>query len=154
MPLLPNELRQDLARALAVPTSSYGEAAARLAAAYARYAAGAVAGVLPWVPTGQEEGRLRRALAAALRPAGAPGVVGAAWALGVTQFWLAPPVPFGAGVVTVVPGAAALAQAVTVALLNPRNSSAASAASLALALDTATRTVLVTIPPSGPVPLV
>lgn len=154
MPLLPTVLCQDLARALSTSAPSHGAAAAKLAAAYARYAAGATAGAFPWVPTGQEEARLRRALAAALGPSGAPPIVGAAWVLGLTQFWLLPPVPFAPGLVTAMPGAVALAPAITTALLNPRNTSGAAAASLASALDAATRTVLVTIPPSGPVPLV
>lgn len=154
MALQPAVLRAELTRIFSVSSGSPAEAAAKLAAAYGRYAQTATAGVVPWVPTGLEERRLRGVLVVSLGPTGSAPVVARAWAQGVTAFWFAPPVVFGVGAVTAVPGAALLLPTLTALFLSPRNSVVSAAASLASALDAATRTVLVTLPPAGPVPLV
>lgn len=154
MALVPLLLVQGFASVFAAPARSSEQAADQMAGVYARYARGATAGALPWVPTGAEQQRLRAALAAATVPMGTPQMLAQAWASGLAAFWLAPPVPFPPGVASAFPGQPALVGALSSLFSNPRNQVTTAAAGLGSALDAATRTILVQVPVVGPVPLV
>lgn len=155
MPLLLPVLSQSLAAVFSGPALSPDAAAGRLASAYAGYAAGGMALGIPWVPTGAEEQRLRLRLRAALVPeTGSPVSMASAFTEGVLAFWLTPPVPFGPGVVTVIPGLIGLQTGLAAFFANPLNPSAAVASCVASLLDQATRTVVVVYPVTGPAPLV
>lgn len=82
--------------------------------------------------------------------AGTPSKFAKAWADGVQAFWLAPPVAVlgvQSGVVTAIPGAAALSGILTALFANPMNTAVSVAAQLASALDTATKTTVATLAP-------
>lgn len=117
------------------------------ASAYATYALSATAGVALPAFTGLE----RQLLAANLTAAFALGIIDSSAAMSAMElafqaFWFLPPVIFGTGVVSVAPpGLAAL-----IAATFPANilaaTSAEAASNIASALDTWTRTVIVTFP--------
>lgn len=153
MALIPSVLIGQLAGAFAAPVRDASTAARRHAIAYECYARSAMAGAFPWAATGAERERLVQSLLGAMIPAGSGPQMAGAWAQGLLAFWLAPPVVFGAGVVTAFPGQPALAAALTAAFSNPNNTAATAAVSVSQALDAATRTILVTLPILGPVPL-
>ena len=154
MPLIPSILQKGLSDIAENYPDSASDAANKMAKAYADYARGAVAGGLPITLTGGEEKRLAAALLSAFAGGnGTPATGAMAWAAGLTAFWLSPPVVFGAGVVTV-----ALFPAVVPAVLGsiaaPSSDKSPPIAQVVQGLDTATRTVLVLIPPSPtPVPI-
>lgn len=86
----------------AYPTNPY-EAAKNIASVYASYAADAttLVGAAPPTFTEAEQQVLTAILAQALSvPAPTPAVFAQALALGLTAFWLTPPVVFTGGVVT------------------------------------------------------
>lgn len=147
-------LRDGLGAALARPSNTALEAAGKQAAAYGRYATGALAGVVPWVPTGTEEARLQGALLVGMVPGGNPALLAASWAQGLAAFWLLPPAIFGPGVATAFGGAPLVVGGLTPLFSNPLNPASISALTMASILDAATRTVIVTLPVVGPVPLV
>lgn len=132
------------------------EAAERIASSYVDYAAGAsAAGALPLF-TGLEKAALKATLLTALSvPNPAPTAFVDALALGLTAFWMAPPVLFGpapAGSVTV-----AVFDTIKPALLAgmlPGIPLEAVDALLRSAVHAATMTVLVTVtPPIPPAPV-
>lgn len=118
------------------------------AAAYADYAAVAMAGVAAPVFTGLEEDTLAAGMTAAFTA----GVA----SLGTTTltdmelafqaFWLVPPVVFGAGVVTLAPPGLAAALAAVFAAGAVATTSAEVAAAVAAAIHAWTLTVTVTLP--------
>lgn len=128
-------------------TDSFVSAGAEWARAYKKYAETAQAGLALPIFTGVEEAVLAASLAAAFAagiaaPAATPDFMEAAF----IAFWMAPPVVFGAGVVTVAPpGLAVLIRATFPVNLLAATASAASAV-LAGAIDVWTRTVTVTLP--------
>lgn len=127
--------------------STTAAAAAQIAALYNAYALTALAGVLPpaLLPAGLATltGSLT-AIFTATQPSGVP--MATVYGTGCTAFWLAPPVIFAPGVVTAVAGTAALIAQLTMLFSTP-NDKDAYANGLADALDTFTKTVVVTIPP-------
>lgn len=153
MALIPSVLIGQLAGAFAAPVRDASTAARRHAIAYECYARSAMAGAFPWAATGAERERLVQSLLGAMIPAGTAPQMAAAWAQGLFAFWSVPPVIFGAGAVTAFPGQPGLQAALTGIFGNPGNTAASAAAAVGQALDAATRTILVTLPIVGPVPL-
>lgn len=138
---------------MAEPRGSHLAAASAYAEVYRVYATAATAGALPWVPTGMEEVRLRSALLGGFSAKVSGDAAAAGWATGILTFWMAPPVVFGLGAVTGFPGQGALQAALSGLFSAPNGSREGVAGQIAAAIDAATRTVLVTIPGIGVVPL-
>lgn len=128
-------------------TDNFVTAGLAWASAYKSYAQVANAGVFLPTFTGLEEGILATALAGAFAAGiAAPNLTPEAMEAAFIAFWLTPPVIFGAGVVTAAaPGLAALIRA-TFPINILAVSAPAAAAVIAVAIDTWTRTVAVTIP--------
>jgi hypothetical protein len=139
--------------------SSPKDCADQMSQAYADYAAAGQAAGEPIILTGSEKTLLAATLLQAISvPAvGNPATLAAAWSVGYTAFWMAPPVacvtPFP-GIVTLATGAPALISALTACFANLTNTPETCAATMAAALDVATKLVIVTIivPPGIPTP--
>lgn len=134
--------------------STTRDAANKIAKAYASYCAGAQAAGSPVILTGAEE----TAMAAVLYPGfiskGNLALFTQSMVQGVFSFWLAPPVPFAGGAVTVAWTGAPALQVCLRSLVNPKISIGAAARRIATCLDTATRLVFVQPPtPTPPVPV-
>ena len=130
------------------------DAANRVAKAYADYCSGAQAAGAPVLLTGAEQ----TAMAAALYPGfiskGNLQLFIQSMVQGVFAFWLAPPVPFAGGAITVSWTGAPALQVCLRTLVNPRITIGAAARRVANCLDTATRLVFVQPPtPTPPVPV-
>lgn len=138
---------------MAEPQGSHLAAASAYASAYQVYAASATAGVFPWVPTGVEEVSLRSALLGGFSAKVSGATAAAGWATGLLAFWMAPPVAFGVGAVTSFSGQGVLQATLSGLFSVPSGSREMVAGQLSTALDIATRTVIVTIPGIGAVPL-
>lgn len=124
-----------------------------MASAYADYARTAQAAGTPAIFLGTEKVVLENLLYVALQvPQGVPAVPAAQWAAGLTAFWLAPPIIFGYGPTSGIPGAPALIPALTAIYSNPLNTDQTAALLVATALHAATISVLVT--GVGTVPIV
>lgn len=131
--------------------------------AYAQLAVTANGGA--FIFTGQEKTLLEATLLPALLlPIGVPATAAAAWGIGLTAYWGAPPVLTTPAPIPVppftLPGIAAppigvqdLVEALTALYLIPASPAPAFAAAQAAALDLCTRTVLVTFGPGGPFPI-
>jgi hypothetical protein len=133
------------------PTSA-SDAGSKLAKAYTDYAAGGTfGGGTVSAGVGSKQSALATTLGGALTVPGVAATHAAAWAAGVTTFWLGVPVagvPSGATIGC--PGAAALTVALTAVFSNLANTPATAAASLAAALHTATATTTAAVaPPPG-----
>lgn len=161
MALVSASLTGSLTQVFANASDQGAVKAQEIAQAYQTYALSAMAGVLLPTFVGVEG----QALAAKLIPVmqqstESPSDFANALADGVEAFWLLPPVPFTgpavAGVVTSFPGKGALVGALVAALSSPSQDGASVAARVAAALDTGTRTVIVTFapPPGSTAPLV
>lgn len=129
------------------PTSPT-DAGARMAKAYADYAADAMFGANTPTLTGRESA-LASTLGTSLAVPGLPATHAAAWGLGLAAFWAAVPVagPVQAGVTAPPTGAAALVASLTTLFANLANTTDTAAGGLATALDTCTKTVLATVAP-------
>jgi hypothetical protein len=160
MPLNKATLAKDIADVFKSQPDSGAVAAQKIAAAYDTYCKAGQA--LPGLPifTGTEAKRFEAPIAAALSAmAGASGVA-AAFMAGFMAYWMSPPVMFSGGpamgVVTAAPGGAAITGVLSGALANVQNTEDLIGDMIATALDTATKTVLVTYttppPPAGPPP--
>lgn len=128
--------------------------AKKLSSAYDTYAKGAQAGIALPIFIGTEKEVMASTLLAAMNPrSGNPTSFATAWATALTSFWTTPPVVFSDGVNTgpalAVPGSAALKSSLEIALANARQSAPQAAQTLATALDVATRTITITLAPSG-----
>ena len=161
MPLNVQQLTQGLAAVFKAQPGSGAEAAQKIAAEYDKYCQAAMAPPGKPIFTTAEvkafEGPLAGVLSSGTGPAAA---VASAISAGLQAYWLSPPVQFSGGpamgMATAMPGAAAAIPALTAAFSNLANTEDSAAAAIAAALDTATKTVLVTFtappPPSGPPP--
>lgn len=129
--------------------------AAGMASAYSSYAAAGMFGAGVPLITGSNTSAMTALLLAAIASplTGNPAAFGAAWSAGLTAFWMTPPIVVtGAqsGVVTGIPGAAAVAVPLGAAAANLTNTAPVFAAILAAALHAATLTTLATVaPPPG-----
>lgn len=128
--------------------------AQRLSQAYASYATLALAGANLPIFTGAETLLMQGTLLKAMNPIGGlPNVFAQAWTDAFLAFWTSPPIQFvgpQAGAVTSAPGSSSLTSTLTQLFSNPLNVAQLAGTQLAMALDTATRTVLVTVaPPPG-----
>jgi hypothetical protein len=137
------------------PTSA--TCASGMAAAYTAYASAGMFGSSTIVVTGANTSALEGLLLAAIAVplTGNPASFGAAWAAGLTAFWTAPPIAVTGGqtgVVTAIPGAPAVAGAITAAAAVLGNTAPGFAAVLGGVLHTATLTTTATVaPPPGTV---
>lgn len=133
------------------------ECAEALAEAYADYALTGTFGGGLAVVTGAHRDALTSVLLAAIDPPliGLPATIAAAWAAGVTAFWLAMPVAGAVvGVSNGCPGASSLTGSLTTLFANLANTAASCANGLADALDVATKTTTATVtPPVPPAPV-
>jgi len=150
---LPTLIR-GLTELAARPPRTAAEAAQKAARVYDDYARLAqAAGLFPTL-TGTVRLRLQWALQTAWSAAAGTALTSAqAWSLGLTSYWQLPPVVFGAGVVVSsgIPLSVPCLAAVSVPSISP----SVPVARVASCLDTATRSVLVLIPPNPtPSPLV
>lgn len=160
MPLNKATLKKDIADVFKSQPDSGAIAAQKIAMAYDTYCKNAMAA--PGMPifTGTEAKRFEAPIAAALSAMAGPPGVAAAFTAGFMAYWMSPPVPFvggpAAGVVSAAPGGAAITGILSGALANIKNTEDLIADIIATALDTATKTVLVTYatppPPAGPPP--
>lgn len=128
------------------------DAALKMADAYTNYCRTGMFGTsIPTILPGATSLLQTTLLGAMATPAaGTPAKFAKAWADGVLAFWLTPPVAVlgvQSGVVTAIPGAAALTGILTPLFANPTNTAEAVAAQLASALDTATKTTIATLAP-------
>jgi len=128
MALVVSGLESSIRALLASKPAAARVAAAQFAQAYQSYAATAQAGTTLPVFAGTEGEAVKQALTPAFNAqSGTAATVAAAWAQGVTQFWLASPAPVSftdgvqAGVVPAVPGAPILTSTLTGLFANPRN---------------------------------
>lgn len=156
MPLLLPTLTQGVLNAVRRAHTSPLSAASAWATAYANYTSTATFGPNLPVFTGLEETRFKLALLPAMSSpfAGTPSTLAAALTQAVMSFWLAPPVPVvgpvQAGTVLPIPGLAALPSVLTSIFSVPTGDHISKAASIASALDAATRTITCTVvPPPG-----
>lgn len=154
-------LTGQLLSVLQTPSDQGAAKAQQWAAAYNTYAAVAQAGVLLPIFVGLEVQALAGHLAGVMaNPNGTATQFANAFASGVEAFWLLPPVLFAgpavAGAVTSFPGKGALVAQLTGILSSTTDQNAQVAQQIAGALDTATRTVIVTFapPPGSTAPLV
>ena len=130
------------------------EAANNIASAYEQYALTATAGPGMLVSPGPARAAMAQPLAAAFSMSpGVPATVAAAYAAMLTSFWGAATfVGPGPGIAAPPIGVGVLIPLVTTILLNTNNTAASYAQQMATALDTCTKTVLVTytLPPPAP----
>lgn len=161
MPLNVQQLTQGLAAIFKSQPGSGSEAANKIAAEYDKYCKAGMAAPGAPVFVGVEAMSLEGPLAGALGSGnGTAAAVAAAYATGIQTYWLVPPVVFiggpASGLATAMPGAGAAVPLITTALSNTQNTEDSIASQIATALDTATKTVLVTFttppPPLGPPP--
>lgn len=151
MPLIVSTLQAALQAVFEANLSSSQAAADALAKAYATYAqAGTFGASLP-VFTGLEQKALSTTLLASFASPQPPNPAawGAAWATGLANFWMAPPIVISGpqvGVVTGIVGAPLLATSL-LAMIVPQQSAATAAATLAAQLHTATLTVIGVVSP-------
>jgi hypothetical protein len=160
MPLIPATLIAGFTELFQGPPIGPMAAAFQMANTYALYAQTGIFGPTLPVFTGLERVSLATMLGQAMSvPGPAPPAFGASWALGLTNFWLAPPIIVaggGTGAVVSILGTTSLAGALDALVAIPFNPAPQAAAFLATALDIATRTCIaaVVIPPSpSPVPV-
>lgn len=163
MPLVPVEMVRGVRSALKIPgdaspaSRQVSRKPGEWARAYESYASKAVAG--PGIPsfTGSEARKFEGLLSSAFRSPGPPAAFASSLANAIEAFWLAPPVAFvvagGSGIASAFPGKAQLVATLIENLSSPQPSAVA-AQRIGIAVDSATRTiiVLITIPPAGPVP--
>ena len=161
MPLVVSSLAAALEAAFLSHPGSAAISASDMAKAYDDYCKAGLAGGIPplLLPAGKSalEGVLLGAIASGQ---GTPAQIAGAWSSGIQAYWMTPPVVFTAppitGVVTAIPGAAAVTGVVIGVLSNVKNTAATAAQGIAAALDVATKTVLVTFatppPPALPPP--
>ena len=128
--------------------------AKQMASIYSSYAMQGMFGASAPVFTGLEQQVLAATLAAVFSlPAPNPAAFGMAWSSGLTTFWLAPPIVVvgaQAGVVTAIPGAAAVTAQLLALVATPGNPAPVAATLLATALHAATMTAVATVaPPPG-----
>jgi len=156
MTLDPSALETAIADVFASMPASPAEAAEALASAYRDYAAAGMFGASTIAFTGLEVTALTATLAGGMVVPGAAAVFAAAWATGITAFWIAVPV-VGAqtGATVGAPGAAALTATLTAVFSNLANTAETASAGLAAALHTATQTVtaIVAPPPATVLPI-
>ena len=161
MPIVMAKLAKGLADVFRSQPDSGAMTASKIAQEYDLYCKPALAA--PGMPifTGAEKKALEGPLAAALsNQNGTAAMVAQAFSMGIQAYWLAPPVIFSggpaSGVVTAMPGAAAVIAPLTAAFSNLNNTEDTIGQLIAAALDAATKTVLVTYatppPPTGPPP--
>jgi len=158
MALLLPALTSQLVVAMQQPSDQGAAKAQEWARAYTTYAATAQAAALFPVFVGVEgqalAGHLTRVMT---NPNGTAAQFASAFASGIEAFWLLPPVVFtggGAGAVSLFPGKSALVGLLTSVFSSFTDQTAAKAAEVASALDTATRTVIVAFgPPPTTAPL-
>lgn len=153
MPLDVTTLHATMKDVFAALPGDPAAAALALANAYRDYAAtGAFAGGLPVIVDPMRDA-LKTTLQAAIAVPllGSPATFAAAWAAGVTAFWLAVPV-LGATVGTTngCPGAASLVGSLTAVFGNLANTADTCADGLSSALHSATMTVTATVTPPVP----
>lgn len=160
MPLIPATLVAGFTEVFQGPPLGPVAAAVQMANTYALYAQTGVFGPTLPIFTGLERASLAATLGQAMAlPGPAPPAFGAAWALGLNSFWLAPPIVVaggGTGAVVSIFGTSSLAGTLDALVAIPFNPAPQAAALLATALDIATRTCIaaVVIPPSpSPVPV-
>lgn len=155
MALIQPVLAGRLTSILSQPGDNAQAKAVEWASAYQTYAAPAMAGVLLPVFTGSEMALFLGQISPVFNNPNSTAVQFAnALASAVESFWFLPPVPFQllpvAGAVTGFPGKPALIAQLVSILGNQYKQAAQPAQDIATALDTATRTVIVTFaPPPG-----
>ena len=160
MALILPTLTGRLTSVLSSPSDQGAAKAQEWAQAYNTYAITAQAGALLPTFVGVEAQAIASQLLSVMsNPNGSAAQFANALAGGIEAFWLLPPVVFsgaGAGAVSAFPGKSALVGQLTAAFSSSTDQSAARAAEIAEALDTATRTVIVTFapPPGSTAPLV
>ena len=164
MPLVSASLASGLASVFKSQPDSGALAAQKMAAEYDKYCKAALAPPAPPIFTGAEVKALEGPLVGALASGDSQAaIVAQAWATGIQAYWLAPPVQFVAGpvtgLVTAMPGAMAIVPLIQAAFdgtVQAKGDENMVAQQIASALDTATKTVLVTFttppPPLGPPP--
>lgn len=152
MPLNLGQLANDLEKVVTDHPKNPAIAAQKLAKAYEAYASQATGAGLPVSLTGSEVTRLQAAILPAIASPllGLPPIFGAAWQVGITAFWIAPPVLFGPGLVTV-PPAPTIVLGVTASVLAPKPAKLWALA-MATALHSGVAGVMqVTIPGAPPI---
>lgn len=155
MALLQPVLAGRLTQIFSQPGDNAAVKASEFAAAYQTYALPAMAGVLLPVFTGTEMSLfLSKIIPVFNNPKSTSVQFANALASAVETFWFIPPVPFTllpvAGAVTGFPGKPALVSQLVGILGNQYQQAVQPAQDIATALDTATRTVIVTFaPPPG-----
>lgn len=155
MPLILPVLSGGLTRVLSQPGDNAAAKASEFASAYQSYAAPAMAGVLLPIFTGSEQPLFMNQLVPVFNNSQSTAVQFAnAIASAVESYWFLPPVPFAGGpavgAVTGFAGKAGLIAQLIGILSNQYDNAAQPAADIASALDTATKTVIVTFaPPPG-----
>jgi len=161
MPVVVAQLASGLANVFRGQPGNGALAAMLIAGEYDAYCQAAMAP--PGLPilTGAGKSALQGILTGALASSsGAAANVAQAFSTGIMAYWMSPPVMFvggpASGVVTAMPGAPAVIGPITAALSNTMNSEDTIGQLIAAALDTATKTVLVTYatppPPALPPP--
>jgi hypothetical protein len=154
MPLIASVLQTGFQTLFESNSISSQAAADALAKTYATYAQAGTFGASVPVFTGLEQKALSATLLASFSSPQTqnPALWGTAWAAGLANFWLAPPIVVSgaqAGLVTVALGIPLLAAALPPTIV-PQQSAASAAATLAAILHTATLTVIATVaPPPG-----
>ena len=157
MPLNPAQLQTEILKLSTTnKPQNAAEAANKIAAAYEQYTLTAVAAGFPLLAPGPGRAGMASGLIGAFSTLpGAPPLVAQGFFAMVNLYWLGATfaaVPFP-GIVAAPPaGASALIPTLSGLLANPLNPAELYAAQLALALDAATRTVLVTLPQPPPAP--
>lgn len=155
MALLQSVLAGRLTQIFSQPGDNAAAKASEVASAYQTYALSAMAGVLLPVFTGTEMSMFLSKILPAFNNSNGTSVQFAnALASAVETFWFLPPVPFAllpvSGAVTSFPGKAVLVSQLIGILSNQYKQAVQPAQDIATALDTATRTVIVTFaPPPG-----
>lgn len=145
-------LSVELTRIFGQPGDNAAAKASEVASAYQTYATPAMAGVLLPTFTGSEQPAFMGKLLPVFSNSNGTAVQFAnALASAVETYWFLPPVPFAgpsvAGAVTGFPGKPGLIAQLIGILSNQYDNAAQPAADIAGALDTATRTVIVTFAP-------
>jgi hypothetical protein len=144
VPLVPIILEKGFRDIIERPPKNPIDAANKMAGVYADYARAAASLFGPATFTGAEVRAMAGVLASGFNPYGAPPAASGGLIRGITVFWTAPPVVFGAGVATAFTGAPALGSCLSSSFTNPKVPAAVAAKLLANCFDTATRLVLVT----------
>jgi hypothetical protein len=104
MPLVPVILEKGFLDIINNPPANPREAADKMSQVYGDYAKAAASVFGPAAFTGAEQKAMASVLAGGFNPNGAAPAASGGIVGGITAFWLSPPVVFGAGVATVVPG--------------------------------------------------